>query len=204
MNIFFDLDGTLVDASERLYCLFCDLIPECTFTKEEYWDLKRNKINHQKILEKYFPQYNFSEFNFKWLSLIEDTKYLKLDQLYDFTIDLLESLTEDLYLITARQSKENLLKELESLNIKKYFNEIYVTENKLTKEDMFRNMKLDRNCILVTDTGKDIMMAQNANIKTIGVTWGFMNKKKLIEYKPNYLIDRQSKLKEILGGSKNE
>ena len=67
MNIFFDLDGTLVDASERLYCLFCDLIPECTFTKEEYWDLKRNKINHQKILEKYFPQYNFSEFNFKWL-----------------------------------------------------------------------------------------------------------------------------------------
>ena len=74
MKIFFDLDGTLVDASERLYRLFCDLIPECNFTKEEYWNLKRNKINHQMILEKYFPQYNFDEFNTKWLSLIEKEK----------------------------------------------------------------------------------------------------------------------------------
>ena len=48
------------------------------------------------------------------------------------------------------------------------------------------------------------MMAQKVNIKTVGVTWGFMNKKNLIEYKPNYLIDRQSKLREILGGCKND
>ena len=124
--------------------------------------------------------------------------------MYDFTIDLLESLKQNRYLITARQSKENLLEELESLKIIKYFNEIYVTENKFTKEDLFRNMKLDRNCILVTDTGKDIMMAKKVNLKTIGVTWGFMSKNKLIEYKPDFLIDRQGKLKEILVGSKYE
>ena len=204
MNIFFDLDGTLVDSSERMYFLFCDLIPECTFTKEEYWSYKRDKITHQDIIKKFFPKYNFGEFNIKWLSLIEKKKYLKFDKLYDFTIDLLESLKQNRYLITARQSKENLLEELESLKIIKYFNEIYVTENKFTKEDLFRNMKLDRNCILVTDTGKDIMMAKKVNLKTIGVTWGFMSKNKLIEYKPDFLIDRQGKLKEILVGSKYE
>ena len=113
MKILFDLDGTILDSSERLYRLFCELIPDCTFTKEDYWNLKRNKINHKMILEKYFSEYDFNEFNTKWLKLIEDEKYLKSDKLYDFTIPLLKSINNDIFLITARQSRKNLLEELE-------------------------------------------------------------------------------------------
>ena len=36
MNIFFDLDGTLLDSKERLYYLFQHLVPECKFSFEEY------------------------------------------------------------------------------------------------------------------------------------------------------------------------
>ena len=51
INIFFDLDGTLIDASERLYKLFIDLIPDCKLTKQEYWSLKRQNIKHKTIIE---------------------------------------------------------------------------------------------------------------------------------------------------------
>ena len=114
MKIFFDFDGTLLDSSERLYRLFCDLIPDCTFSKEQYWEMKRNKINHKMILEQFFPQYNYEEFEQKWMSLIEKEEYLNYNSLYKFSKDVLEKLYLDneLYLLTARQSKENLLKEV--------------------------------------------------------------------------------------------
>ena len=131
MNIIFDLDGTLVDSSERLYRLFNYLIPESMFSKEEYWSMKRNKINHQKIIETFFPIYSFVEFNERWLSLIETEKYLCLDKNYSDTKILLERLIQDdVILLTARQSKKNLIKELERLEIKDYFSLILTTEAK--------------------------------------------------------------------------
>ena len=81
-NILFDLDGTLIDSSNRLYNLFSDLIKKSKFTKDEYWNFKRNKINHEMIIQKFFPEENFEEFNEKWLSLIETEKYLLTDKLY--------------------------------------------------------------------------------------------------------------------------
>ena len=57
-KIIFDLDGTLINSYDRLYFLFKLLVPECTFSKEEYWNLKRNKMNHKDIIEKYFPSMN--------------------------------------------------------------------------------------------------------------------------------------------------
>ena len=50
MNIFFDLDGTLIDSRLRLYKLFQDLVSSSNLTFSDYWNLKRNKISHKKIL----------------------------------------------------------------------------------------------------------------------------------------------------------
>ena len=197
MKIFFDFDGTLLDSSERLYRLFCDLIPDCTFSKEQYWEMKRNKINHKMILEQFFPQYNYEEFEQKWMSLIEKEEYLNYNSLYKFSKDVLEKLYLDneLYLLTARQSKENLLKELKRFDIDKYFTEVLVTENKRTKLDMLNEIRLSKDDILVGDTGKDIQAAEAAGIKSVAVTDGFMSEEKLKEYCPDYLINNLSSFK---------
>lgn len=197
MKIFFDFDGTLLDSSERLYRLFCDLISDCTFSKEQYWEMKRNKINHKMILEQFFPQYNYEEFEQKWMSLIEKEEYLNYNSLYKFSKDVLEKLYLDneLYLLTARQSKENLLKELKRFDIDKYFTEVLVTENKRTKLDMLNEIRLSKNDILVGDTGKDIQTAEAAGIKSVAVTDGFMSEEKLKEYCPDYLINNLSSFK---------
>ena len=62
MNIFFDIDGTLWDSQDRLYSLFCDLVPNNTLSKVEYWSLKRAKTTNEDILRKYF---SYSEDNVK-------------------------------------------------------------------------------------------------------------------------------------------
>lgn len=191
MRIFFDFDGTLLDSSDRLYNLFCDLIPECEFSKEQYWEMKRNKINHKMIIEKFFPQYNYAEFEQKWMNLIEKQEYLKYNSLYEFSKEVLGNLylTNELYLLTARQSKENLLKELEKFDVKKFFKKVLVTENKKTKLELLNEIKLSKDDILVGDTGKDIQTAREAGIKSVAVTYGFMSEEKLKEYKPCLLAN---------------
>ena len=92
MNIIFDLDGTLIDSSERLYRLFQHLVPESTLTKDEYWNKKRNKIGHQQILEERFPMVDFEDFQRRWLGLIETEGYLSFDLCYPDTIETLKRL----------------------------------------------------------------------------------------------------------------
>lgn len=203
MNIFFDLDGTLVDASERLYCLFCDLIPECTFTKEEYWNLKRNKINHKNILLKkfHYSEKEYFEFEQVWLAKIETKEYLFKDKLKKNVDKILKILSKNnnLYIVSARQDKQNAIEELKRFNIYKYFNEIYITENKYTKEKLIKSLYI-RNSknVMIGDTGYDILTGKNLNLVTIAICDGFLSKEKLVEYKPDYLIENINKIGEIL------
>ena len=50
-NIFFDLDGTLLDVRARLYNLFIELAPETLCSLDEYWEIKRNGISQASFLE---------------------------------------------------------------------------------------------------------------------------------------------------------
>ena len=195
-KIFFDLDGTLIDASDRLYRLFCDLIPECNFSKEEYWNLKRQRINHKMIIEQYFPEYSFEEFDKQWMSLIETDSYLNLDKIYDGNYVILDKLqkTNELYLLTARQSKEKLTEELKKFKLQKYFKKILLTENKKTKADLLQETELNENDIFVTDMGKDIQISNDLGLKSIAVTWGFMDKNNLFAYNPEYIYDKIEEL----------
>lgn len=203
MNIIFDLDGTLIDASERLYRLFQDLMPQSTMSKTEYWSKKRNKIGHQQILKESFPMADFEEFNTRWLNLIETREYLDLDRRYPDTIKVLEqlSLSSKLYLLTARQSKESLLEELRRLEIAEYFDHIFVTANRCSKEELLQKIIKEEpglfspEDIFVSDMGKDIRLGNKENFVTIAMTHGFMSREKLLEYLPDYCIDE---LKELL------
>lgn len=200
-KIFFDLDGTLIDSSERLYKLFNDLVVASKFSKSQYWELKRNKINHKMILEKYFPDLDFDKFNNIWLENIEKMEYLALDKLKESTLEVLKKLSDEfeLYIVTARQNKENLVKEINLLQINQFFENILVTESKYSKEDLIRkNCQISPYDILIGDTGFDIKTGKALSIKTCAITDGFLSKESLQNYSPDYMIDD---LKELLIGN---
>ena len=194
MKIFFDLDGTLLDSKRRLYLLFQFLVPESKFTFEIYWKLKQDKVSHRELLAKYFDytEEDFYKFNTQWMSLIESPAWLLHDQLFDGIKPFLWLLKErnELYLVTARQSEEATLRQIEDVSLGGIFNDVLVTFQKTEKQDLIRSKcELSSNDWIIGDTGKDIEAGKKLGIKTAAVLSGFLNKKRLIAYNPDIIID---------------
>lgn len=200
-NVFFDLDGTIINSQVRIYNLFCELCPENSFSYEEYWEIKRSRLNQKDFLIKYF---NYSaektaEFKKNWLKKIEEEERLKSDLLTDDIRKLLEKLylKYNLYVVTNRQSKNLTLKQLKELNIDKYFKKIFITEQKTTKINLI-DIHLNNNDIFIGDTGEDIQIAKELGIKSIAISWGTLNREILEEYVPNIIVDEVSELEDYL------
>ena len=129
--------------------------------------------------------------------LVELEEYLNMDVNYPDTISVLEklSLGNNVFLLTARQNKANLLAELNRLKIRKYFDKILVTEAKISKQELIINavksgeLAASNNCLFIGDTGNDILCGKVLGAKTVAITHGFMNREKLSDYKSSYVID---------------
>lgn len=194
MNIFFDLDGTLLDSRERLFRLFTDLTGQTLLEFEDYWDLKRSMYDHSKILSTYlqYKEENILLFKQEWLNLIETEYYLLLDKPFLFSNTILSTLEKQghkLYLITARQSKVMLLKQLKMHNLDKFFSEVLVTEAVRTKTQLIieSELGLSASDLYVGDTGVDIQTAKQIGVRSMAVLSGFRNRTILQSYKPDYI-----------------
>jgi len=55
-----------------------------------------------------------------------------------------------------------------------------------------------RNTIMIGDSKNDIISAKNANIESVGVTWGYNYGESIEKYNPDYIIDDMQKLLEII------
>lgn len=202
-NIFFDLDGTLINSGDRLYSLFQFLVPKSNLSYNEYWNLKRNKNTHEMILSKLFDYDKKQIFQFEqqWLTLIETEEYLSKDYTYPNVLETLKNLKQryTLYLVTARQNIENTISELKRLLIFNYFEKILITERKYTKNEIIlKNIKdLSKEDIIVGDTGKDVQVGKLLNIRTIVVTNGFLNETILKSYNPDKLINDLKELNNV-------
>lgn len=192
-KIFFDLDGTLLDAKVRLYTLFCALTEQKELTFERYWDLKKAKIDHPAILTEYFSYSAalIQQFQKDWLNLIETNDYLDMDKPFLYTDKVLESLAQShqLYVVTARQGKEGVIHQLNNHNLTGYFEEILVTEGKKTKAELIIGAvgHLSGTDMLAGDTGLDILTAKEMGCRSLAVLSGFRNREVLAAYQPDFL-----------------
>ena len=194
MNIFFDLDGTLIDSRSRLYELFQHLIPQSKFTFDEYWTLKRNKITHEMILKKYF-HFQISDlqlFEKKWMQLIETDEWIRRDQPFEGVTYFLMKLKENnfsLYLTTARQHKITAIRQLESFGWKYIFNHVLVTEQKTEKINLIKPfISADIHDWMIGDTGNDIVTGKLLGLRTVAVLSGFQSEEILTAYQPDLII----------------
>jgi phosphoglycolate phosphatase len=202
MNIFFDLEGTLLDTRKRLYTLFIKLVPSSGFSLEEYWEMKRSKNNHKAILTGLFKYTEevFNEFEKKWLEEIESSEYLQYDTPIDGVFEVLDYLFKKyvLYIVTARQRRDYLLSQLNSCKLDKYFTKVVATENKFEKKSLIKSLGYTTNDFIIGDTGHDIQTGYSLGLKTIAVTYGFLKKEILKAYQPYLLIDSLKEISNIL------
>jgi phosphoglycolate phosphatase len=203
MNLFFDLDGTLIDARKRVYEVFNFLTQQTQLNFDEYWNLKRDKYNHQYILKNLlaYEDDKITQFTGKFLANIEKKQYLDIDQPISGAEDLLQYLKKknhSLYVVTARQKKQSALYQLEKFKWLPYFNEVLVTEQKTSKVDLILPyLKSSYGAVMIGDTGKDVETGKQLNIETVAVLSGFMSEKSLLNYQPTHLINDVTELTQI-------
>jgi phosphoglycolate phosphatase len=209
-TIFFDLDGTLIDTSERHYRVYKNIldfygIPN-TLSKEEFWNQKRNSIKTVELLPRTSSDKLIQKFMDEWLKRIEDKRYLKYDNLLPGSLDVLSILKDkaDLTLVTLRNNRENLFWELSSFGLTKYFKEILVDspvklKNKTTlvRGYIERYSKGD-NFIIVGDTEADISAGKELGMLTVAVNYGIRSKEFLTKLKPDFCLDNLSEILKLL------
>ncbi|MWC19335.1 HAD hydrolase-like protein [Acinetobacter johnsonii] len=200
MKIIFDLDGTLICSKKRLYELFCNLIQSRDLSFSDYWNLKYIGNSNQDILRERFDytKAEISNFVNGWMKKIESDYYLEMDTLIDGTIEFLERIIQNnsLYICTARQSTCQVAKQLESLSISKYFENIFVTEQKNSKAELLKNsgLKFTKHDWIIGDTGHDIITGKEIGINTCAVLSGFMSLDALIGYSPDIIVANIAKI----------
>lgn len=207
-TVFFDLDGTLIDTSERHYRVHKDVLKSLgameTLSKEEFWLQKRKGIKTLKFLPKDFSVELTRKFMSKWLERIEDKNYLKYDKFLPGTLEVLMILKKkyNLVLVTLRNNKKNLIWEVDKFGLANSFEEILVgsplkLKNKVSLINDYIEKSSKNNFIIVGDTEADILAGKELELLTVAATYGIRSKEFLIKLKPDFLLDNFSDLHKV-------
>lgn len=216
--IFLDLDGPLLTISDRYYALYLHLMDKFNknvISKEAYWELKKNKATTIDILSKTNAGDIVNEYLHERLRIIETEEFLQYNKLIPNTSEILSELAKDylLVIVTLRNNRTLLLKELEKFGLMKYFTRVLSSG-----EDIQPRWKIKFNLIsenfpdkknrflMVGDTETDILAGKNLKMLTIGVLSGIRSREILLGCAPDFIIDDINTLhqiiKEINHGSK--
>ncbi|MDO3625927.1 HAD family hydrolase [Mucilaginibacter sp. BT774] len=198
-NIFFDLDGTLLESRPRLYKLFQQMVPLSGLSFDEYWALKRNKTAHKEILRDLFnyQPMEITRFEADWLKQIEQPEWLILDEPFAGISDYLKALkqTHKVFIVTSRQSEKMAFEQISRFGWLEMIDKLLVTGQVQEKYDLIKNeVKVSSGDWLVGDTGKDIQTGKRLGMNTAAVLTGFLNREKLAEYEPDIIETEATRL----------
>ena len=203
MNLFFDIDGTIWDTSERLYHLFVDLT-HSDIPKEDYLARKRSKCTNEEILCSLgYSQCFIDEFRKQWMGLIENESYLRYNQLFPYTVPTLQFLKEkehSIFLVTLRQFDNSLIKEVESKGLSAFITACYVSHDHKHKERVIieKGQPYSSQDYWIGDTGVDVLAAKSLGMNSVAVLSGVRNREVLETYKPDYIFETIADLQTIL------
>jgi len=203
MAIFFDFDGTLVNVADRFYAVYqtvCQMLSLSALPKADYWQCRQRRLTTREILALTRGETAYDAFIAERSRLIEDPEYLRLNTLRDGAIDILRYLTNrcEVHLVSLRNSRTNLLWELEILGIRNYFTSVSTASAFGTFEDKARlllaaNAQPQRD-LIVGDTEIDIQAGQRQGLRTCAVLNGMRTETALRRLRPDYLISDLSEL----------
>jgi phosphoglycolate phosphatase-like HAD superfamily hydrolase len=203
MIIFFDLDGPLLDVSERYQSLHRDLLEGMGGTPlapDAYWQRKRQRCPEATILK----ELGASEFEHSYsrqrLELIETARYLAYDRLWWWTEPVLTTLTARyaLVLVTVRSNREALERQLTHLNVQRFFKAVLsepagdpvdVQKSRLIRQYLSEQHLPSRGSWIIGDTEADIGAGRLLGLTTVAVRCGIRDDEQLATMNPTYLID---------------
>jgi phosphoglycolate phosphatase len=123
-----DLDGPLLDGRHKHFRCYETILRRHGYEPiglDEYWTLKRNRVNRRALLERSNAPVEFYDiYNTEWLSSIEVPEFLSYDRLQTRALQTLAAWKDgqkELVLATIRHNVRSLNDQLEALGISRYF-----------------------------------------------------------------------------------
>ncbi len=185
--IIFDMDGTLINSGTIIantinYVRTNTGLPAL----EKHYLLKGINNPHINAAEFFYETDNFSDIHTELFESYYNKHCVSDIELYDGIIELLENLKDNFTLAIATNASTIFANQMTNhLDIKHYFKDIMGADkvkNSKPHPDMLNalmeNHNFDKNnTILVGDSHKDLFSANNANIDSILVHWGFSEHK---------------------------
>jgi len=197
-KVFLDLDGTLLDVSERNYTVYREVtlaLGGQPMDKTTYWELKRKKTKWPVLLPKSGLDPAIEpEFLGKFIPLIESPDYLKLDRIHPEALAVVAALADRsaCYLVSLRRNETNLLKELEWLELRPHFTKVLSGHSESDgydkKIELIKNELGEDKGVIIGDTEADIVTGKQLGLTTIAVTSGIRDEQFLRALEPDYMV----------------
>lgn len=193
-----DLDGTLINSSERHSRLMQQILSEAPseilrdrcFDPVEFMEYKADGNSGLKYLTERLglPEDTAGQIMAKWRRQIEEEYWLSLDVLYPDVLEFLNSLKQrqrKVYYLTARQNREGLLRELARLGIAGYADETIVVspiaagkEKKAAVEKILEKTgEAEGPVCIVGDTENEYTLAKELSLPCYMLNRGFRSER---------------------------
>ncbi|MFA5471612.1 MAG: HAD family hydrolase [Acholeplasmataceae bacterium] len=210
-GIIFDMDGTILNTIEDIKISVNHAMRHFNLKEKTLQEVKdgvgSGAVN---LIEDIVPKGTSKEDIFKIYRVYQD-HYDKHSNdhtgPYPGILDLLKHLKDAGYKLAVVSNKlEYLVQELNHQTFKDYF-DVSIGETKdipikpapdmLYKALNLLNLSKDE-VLFIGDSDVDMMTATNANIKSVGVTWGYRSKEVLLKHKASYIINQADELIKII------
>ena len=211
-GIIFDLDGTLLNTID-------DLTNSVNDTLKFFNDDRRNTnaqtmamVGHgmKNLIENLFPG-NDEDFILKALDVFLDyyaRQYTNCTKPFEGIVELVNYLIDNGYKVGVNSNKNN---EYTLHLIKLHFPKMnldYVTGVKpgdkikpdpTNVNEVIKKMELNNDEVLyVGDSPTDYMTSKNANLKFVGVGWGYRTKEQIYNAGADIVVDKPDEIKNVL------
>lgn len=198
--IFLDLDGPLLDVSERYHRLHSDLVLTRggqPLDREAYWLAKRDRIPETEILIRTgLAPGVAAEAAATRLGEIESRDYLRLDRPWPWTSLMLRSLAElaPLVLVTARRYPNLVAWQLDQLGLRGHFARVVAGRGDETleaKAQLLRTAGFSAvaGSVIVGDTEMDLASGRSLGLITVALKCGIRSTALLMAWAPDLLLD---------------
>jgi len=191
VKLFFDFDGTLVDAMKRDYHAFC-ISSRSKIDYEEYLYRRRKREKIQDLIP---AGTDFNSFIETRSSIIESIDLLSLDEVLPCVIEFLEVASEnDCHILSARKSEKDLIDQCTRLGISRYFKSISAVDNPVKKGESIERISFGSPCVMFGDTEYDIAAAKQSFAVSVAVSTGIRDFEILRAESPDFLVENLGSL----------
>lgn len=205
MQLFINLDGTLLDVSSRYYTVYSELLKQSGFTPFDpatYWSFKRLSIDESVIVARSTSPGFAEDYLAEHKILIEDPAYLMLDRLQQGVVEQLDNWSEEntITLITSRNEYQPLIAQLDMFELGAYFSDVLVSHGGHPAWESRKERVQSRLCdpykaVIICDNEADLLAARAMSVSVLAVANGRRTRNLLQRLSPDFMAGNLENIK---------